>query len=214
MLASTWQEWLTLGDSLVVPEGVHHPSPFSAVLAAAPIPVADRVVVDAGSGAGLITISALSRGASAVIACDLDAVALAATRANVERLLGSAALERLSLFQADFRQLGMLRADLVLANPPQRPTAILAAVAAEERHFHTGGGSDGLDAIRTILDHVESREVCTTAAGVLPVEQLQTPRWPQRRIVSSAVTPMNSVWALAGVGETGVVNVWSFSREL
>lgn len=212
MLASTWQEWLTLGDSLVVPDGVHHPSPFSAVLAAAPITVAGRVVVDAGSGAGLITISALSRGASTVIACDLDAVALAATRANVERVLGASALERLALFQADFTQLGMLRADLVLANPPQRPTAILAAVPAHERHLHTGGGTDGLDAIRTILDHVETSEVCTTAAGVLPVAELQSPRWPHRAIVSTEVAPMNAVWALAGVGETGDVNVWSFSR--
>ncbi len=209
---STWEGWSEIGARLVVPEGVHHPSPFSAVLAAAPTDVRDRVVVDAGSGAGLITISALSRGARAVVACDLDAAALAATKDNVIRLLGESAAERLSLYQADFRQLGLLRADIILANPPQRPEYILSAVPASERHLHAGAGADGLDAIRLILDYAEVSEVCTTAAAVLPVETFDSPRWPNKRVVSSTVTPMNPVWKLAGVGETGGVTVWSFTR--
>ena len=84
-----------------MPAGVHHPSPFSAELAttvaSSPAEFGGKVVIDAGAGAGLITIAALVAGADHVIATDLDLNALAATRDNVRSILGDEAVSRISL---------------------------------------------------------------------------------------------------------------------
>lgn len=211
-VGGSWQRWFAYGQTLEVPDGVHHPSAFSAVLASSPIEVAGRTVVDAGSGAGLITISALARGASRVIALDLDAVALEATRANVAAALGDDGMSRLTLTQSDFSGLAALPADVVLANPPQRPEAILVDLPQEERAIHAVSGVDGLDLIRSILEYADSDEVVTTAAGVLDIARADSPRWPQRRLVTSVIAPLAPVWRLAGASDEDSVNVWCFSR--
>lgn len=205
--------WRELGATLKVPPQVHSPSAFSAVLASALPDLSGKVVIDAGSGAGLITISALSHGAQHVVACDFDAQALSATRRNVELVLGAAALDRLSLFQADFRHLSVVRADIVLANPPQRPEVILDDVEPEDRHLHEGGGVDGLETLRLLLDSVESAELWTTAAGVLPIDEVATARWHRPTRVYAETVPMHPAWVTAGSSLNGDVGVWVFERD-
>jgi methylase of polypeptide subunit release factors len=207
-VGSPWLDWFEFGSTLSVPEGVHHPSAFSAVLAAALPDLTGRVVVDAGAGAGLITIAALANGASHVVAYEIDPDAIAATRQNVERTVHS--LDRVSSFQGDFRNLGLLNADVVLANPPQRPTRILEAVEDAERHLHAGAGDDGLDVIRLLLSTARSNELYTTAAGVLDLDRLDVPTWGRRERVATTTVPMHPAWSL--LGSDGRVNVWRFVR--
>ncbi|MEZ3224835.1 50S ribosomal protein L11 methyltransferase, partial [Escherichia coli] len=53
-------------------------------LAARPQWVRDKRVLDFGSGSGVAAIAAARAGAAEVVACDLDPLALAASRANAE----------------------------------------------------------------------------------------------------------------------------------
>ncbi|MCS7478256.1 50S ribosomal protein L11 methyltransferase [Umezawaea endophytica] len=206
---SAWTAWHRLGAALTASPGVHRPSEFSALLASTLSDVWGRTVLDAGSGAGLIAVAALSAGASHVVALDRDPVALQDTAANVERLLGAAARDRLSLWQADFTQLGVLDADVLAVNPPQRPAHLLDLVEPEHRHLHEGGGHDGLDGVRLVLTHARCHEVRTTAADALPLDALR--RTPRR--LTTASLPVHPSWTPLVHAEETKVSVWAFDRS-
>ena len=210
-----WQEWHLVGQGLAVPAGVHHPSPFSAELASTvtstPGAVEGRVVIDAGAGAGLITIAALAAGAEHVIATDLDLTALAATRDNVRRILGEDAVGRISLLVSDFRMLHLLNADVLLTNPPQRPTALLEGTDAADRPVHDGAGPTGLGLIELLLDHACTADLITTTAGLLDIATLRVhKRWNGPELLASAHVPMDPVWRT--LGDDDRVNVWRYLR--
>ncbi|MGH8881801.1 MAG: methyltransferase, partial [Stackebrandtia sp.] len=177
------EPWTALGSKLEVSTGVHRPSTFSAFLAATMADSDGQTVVDAGCGAGLVTMAALAAGARHVVAQDYDAAALADTVRNVEEHLGGGARARLSLWESDWRQLAVMHADVLVVNPPQRPAAVLPDVPAEERHLHEGGGADGLDGIRLVLEHAGTTRVRTTAAAVLDITALRFRQWSAPRTV-------------------------------
>ncbi|HEX6341667.1 50S ribosomal protein L11 methyltransferase [Umezawaea sp.] len=206
---AAWTAWHRLGTTLTASPGVHRPTEFSGLLASTLSDVWGRTVLDAGCGAGLITVAALSAGATHVVALDRDEAALRDTAANVERLLGASARDRLSLWQADFTQLGVLDADVLAVNPPQRPSHLLDAVEPEDRHLHDGGGRDGLDGLRLVLDHARCHEVRTTAADVLPLETLR--RAPRR--LATASLPVHPSWLPLVQAEEAKVSVWAFDRS-
>ncbi|MEU8325567.1 methyltransferase [Nonomuraea sp. NPDC048881] len=114
--------WGSVGRKLEASPGVHRPSTFSAFLASTLDDTRDQVVLDAGCGAGLVTLAALTAGARHVIAQDHDGAALADTARNVIPFLGHEARKRLTLWEADWRLLAPMSADLLAVNPPQRPT--------------------------------------------------------------------------------------------
>jgi methylase of polypeptide subunit release factors len=203
---AAWTAWHKL--DLTTSAGVHRPSPFSALLASTMSDVWGRTVLDAGSGAGLIAVAALAAGASHVIAQDHDAAALRDTAANVERLLGASARDRLSLWQADFAQLGVLDADVLAVNPPQRPAHLLSSVEPEHLHLHEGGGQDGLDGLRLVLAHARCHEVRSTAADVLPLDSLH--RSPRR--LATSTLPMHPSWRPLVQASEAKVSVWAFDR--
>ena len=210
-----WQEWHLVGQGLAVPAGVHHPSPFSAELAttvaSSPAEFDGKVVIDAGAGAGLITIAALVAGADHVIATDLDLNALAATRDNVRSILGDEAVSRISLLVSDFRMLHLLNADVLVTNPPQRPTALLEGTDAADRAVHDGAGPTGLGLIELLLDHACTAEVITTTAGLLDITSLRIhDRWNEPELLASAHVPMDPVWRT--LGDDDRVNVWKYAR--
>lgn len=208
-----WQQWHTLAATLTAAAGVHLPSTFSCALAAAVPDLTDLTAVDAGSGAGLITIAALARGAHHVVALDSDPEALHATRRAVEQILGSAALQRLSLLCTDFRHLDLIDADVVLANPPQRPSRILEFVEPDQRHLHQGGGSDGLDGLRLLLRHSTAPVLLTTAASLLDLTPLDGHlRSYERTLLASADVPLHRCWS--ELGTDGTVTIWQFRRRL
>jgi hypothetical protein len=72
----------------------------------------------------------------------------------------------------------------VLANPPQRPSKNLDAVEPDQRHLHEGGGADGLDALRLLLNHVTAPRLTTTVSSVLDltraVNRAGWSRWSAR----------------------------------
>ncbi|GAB2621420.1 hypothetical protein Aab01nite_77780 [Paractinoplanes abujensis] len=200
-----WRSWFEFGRTLPLAPGVHAPSRFSALLAAALQDCGDRTVIDAGCGAGLITIAALRAGARHVIAIDSDPAAVELTRRNVAETLGVQPVEVLRL---DFRELDELDADLLAVNPPQRPASTLEAVEPDQRHLHVGGGADGLDTLRLVLRHTRAATVRTTAADTLPIRSVPA---VSRRRVLTATLPMHRAWHPL-TGPEAPVSVWELRR--
>jgi methylase of polypeptide subunit release factors len=208
--------WVEMGRRLTASPGVHQPSTFSALLAATMHDVRGQVVVDAGCGAGLVTVAALYAGAEHVIAQDYDPACLADTSANVEQLLGREARRRLTLWEADWRQLGPMCADLLAVNPPQRPLQLLPDVDPAVLHLHDGGGDDGLDALRLVLAHARTGRVRSTAAAALKLPDaspaLATGPWRAPRLIVSRTLPFDPAWRRFLPDLRGQVDVWEFTR--
>lgn len=128
-----------------------------------------RDVLDLGTGSGCIAIAAAHafRGAR-VDATDVSAGALAVARANVRR---HGLERRVHLQRADvFQGLAPRRYDMILANPPYVPDAVVARLPAEYRHEPRAGlasGRDGLDVVRRILAGAAAR---LRPRGLLVVE--------------------------------------------
>ncbi|MEV0809311.1 50S ribosomal protein L11 methyltransferase [Micromonospora sp. NPDC050200] len=215
-IRSDLERWTALGAELVTSPRVHRPSSFSALLASAVQDTAGEVVVDTGCGAGLVTIAALMADAQHVIAQDYDANCLIDTAANVERLLGPAARQRLTLWEADWRQLGPMRADVLAVNPPQRPTALLEDVDDDVLHLHDGGGDDGFAGLRMVLGHAGTPRVRTTAAAVLDLPaaapDLCGSRWSAPSVLTHAHLPLDPAWHRLVPELIGRVDVWEFTR--
>ncbi|NYE36066.1 ribosomal protein L11 methylase PrmA [Nocardioides cavernae] len=209
-----WREWYALGQQLTALDGVHSPSRFSALLAATMVDVEGLTVIDAGSGAGLITIAALAAGAEQVIAIDNDPAAARATADNVASVMGREGSRRLATQVLDFTSLGEVPADLLAVNPPQRPTRILQAVEPDQRHLHEGGGEDGLATLRLVMEHARTRVVRTTAADVLSVgtARRDSERWSEPRLVRREELPMHASWVTL-TGALGHVAVWDFQAR-
>jgi methylase of polypeptide subunit release factors len=205
--------WWALGARLAVSDGVHRPSRFSAALSAHLPTVTGAHVVDVGCGAGSVSVAALARGAAHAVAMDRDPAALLDTRANVTAVLGHAAARRLALLESDWAHLGLLRCDIAIANPHQRPSALLAAVAPAERHLHEGAGDDGADAIRALLHHGRADVMVLTLSSLLPVggHDLVTSRFTSAERLHDVTVEHDPVWAPL-VGDTAPsVGIWRFS---
>ena len=81
--------------------------------------VAGKTVLDFGSGSGVVAIAAAQAGAGRVIACDIDATALAAVRYNA--VLNGVTLEYLDDFFASTEKVDLLLAADVLYDPENIP---------------------------------------------------------------------------------------------
>lgn len=113
----------------------------------------DVGICDLGTGSGAIVVALLTELPRAHgTGSDISAAALAVARKNAERL-GVAA--RISFYEGDFGEGPDGRFDVVVSNPPYIRTQEIAALAPEVRDHDPraalDGGSDGLDAYRTIL---------------------------------------------------------------
>jgi release factor glutamine methyltransferase len=114
------------------------------------------VIADLGTGSGAIACAlAHARPAAEVLAVEASAGALAVASRNV-RALGLSA--RVRLLAGDlFAPLGALRAslDLVVANPPYLPSAVIPSLPPEvsrhEPRAALDGGPDGLAVLRRIV---------------------------------------------------------------
>jgi methylase of polypeptide subunit release factors len=137
------------GSELRWSEGVHAPSAFSELLVDSLPDPADLVCVDAGCGAGLVTVALLRRGARSVFAFDKDRYAVADARANVARLTPDTRRARIRI--GGFAELSGEPCELLVCNPPQRPRALWADLPrAAQRPFFVAG-DDGLGAVRLVL---------------------------------------------------------------
>lgn len=115
-------------------------------------PEAAARIADLGTGSGAVALAiARERPRACVLATDASAAALAVARGNAERL----ALANVDFALGDWcAALGAARFDLIVSNPPY--------IAAADPHLAQGdlrfepptalaSGSDGLDAIRTLV---------------------------------------------------------------
>jgi release factor glutamine methyltransferase len=149
----------------------------------------DPVMADLGTGSGAIACavaSALPR--AEVLAVELASGALAVASRNVRELGLS---ERVRLLAGDlFAPLGSLSAslDLVVANPPYLPSAVIGSLPPEvsrhEPRAALDGGPDGLGVIRRIV------------AGAPPV--LKPGGWLLMEIGEEQAGPIASLMAAEG----------------
>lgn len=207
------QRWT---QALHTSAGVHRPSSFSVALAALLPDLTGLRVADVGSGAGLISIAALDRGAAHVVALDRDPHALADTKGNVGRVLGERARARMSMWEADWSCLALLACDVLLVNPPQRPTRLLSAVPEHERHLHVGGGADGLDGIRAVLTHARAGQVLTTASSLLDPgpATLACGGYGPPDLVASAEVVHHTSWRALTADLCQPVHIWRYPRRV
>jgi release factor glutamine methyltransferase len=134
------------------------------------LPDGPALVVDVGTGSGCIACAiAAERPGARVIALEISAAAAAVARANVAALALSA---RVRVVESDlFSALGGEEADLIVANPPYLPTAVIPTLAPEVARFEPrvalDGGHDGLDVIRRLVADARPR---LAAGGALVLE--------------------------------------------
>jgi release factor glutamine methyltransferase len=149
----------------------------------------DPVMADLGTGSGAIACAVASRLPRAeVLAVELASGALAVASRNVRELGLS---ERVRLLAGDlFAPLGSLSAslDLVVANPPYLPSAVIGSLPPEvsrhEPRAALDGGPDGLGVIRRIV------------AGAPPV--LKPGGWLLMEIGEEQAGPIASLMAAEG----------------
>ena len=111
-------------------------------------------ILDIGTGSACIAVaSALAFPGARVDAVDISAAALEVARGNVE---GHGLTERIRLIQSDlYENLGDLKYDLIIANPPYVTAREMRRLPPEHRHepaLALAAGQDGLDVIRRLLD--------------------------------------------------------------
>jgi ribosomal protein L3 glutamine methyltransferase len=111
-------------------------------------------VLDLCTGSGCLAILAAHAFARAAIdASDVSSAALAVARKNVSRY---GLQKRVRLIRSNlFASLQGERYDLIVANPPYVSAAAMRRLPAEYRQepgLALGGGSDGLDLVRRIVD--------------------------------------------------------------
>ncbi|HET7340423.1 MAG TPA: protein-(glutamine-N5) methyltransferase, release factor-specific, partial [Methylomirabilota bacterium] len=137
---------------------------------------------------------AVERPGARVIALEVSPAAVALAAANVAALGLTA---RVSVVRSDvFAALdGATRADLIVANAPYLPSALIATLAPEVSRFDPrealDGGADGLDVIRRIAREAPAR---LTPGGALVLE---TSGGEQARTTAALL------------GAAGFVEVWT-----
>jgi release factor glutamine methyltransferase len=109
-------------------------------------------ICDLGTGSGAILVTLLSElPAASGVGVDLSTAAIDIARRNGER---HGVTGRVDWLCGDYTEVPRERFDILVANPPYVATAEISGLALEVRahdpHLALDGGSDGLDAYRTI----------------------------------------------------------------
>lgn len=191
--------------------GVHTPSPFTQALISA-LPRVDGLdVIDAGCGAGSVTVALLRRGAAHVSAWDIVPAAIVDTLENVRR---HADLSRLTTRLESFAGLADAPADLLVTNPPQRPRSVWEQLPADARGIGAGG-EDGLGPLTTILAATCAPRVITsistlTAPDLAPLAARCG--FARVRVLADQPVAHDPVWRHAGSLADARVRVWELTR--
>ena len=149
-------EWDFYGRTFRVDRRALVPRPETEILVEQALRAASdaRVVLDAGTGSGIIAITyLLERPEARAVALDVSVDALALCRENAERL---GVLTRLSLLASDWLSaLGAVQFDLVLSNPPYLAIGeaphLPPTVRDHDPRRALFAGDDGMAAIRQLL---------------------------------------------------------------
>jgi methylase of polypeptide subunit release factors len=194
-----------------VSPGVHTPSPFTQALMAA-LPHVDGLdVIDAGCGAGAVTVALLLRGAAHVSAWDIVPAAVDDTLENARR---HADASRVTPHLGSFELLADDPADLLVTNPPQRPRVVWEHLPADARGIGAGG-EDGLEPLETIVASTRATRVITsistlTAADLAPVAARHG--FTRTSLLADEPVAHDPVWRHAGSLAAARVRVWELAR--
>jgi methylase of polypeptide subunit release factors len=189
-------------------EGVHAPSAFSELLVDSLPDPAGLVCVDAGCGAGLVTIALLRRGARQVFAFDKDRDAIRDARTNVGRLVPDASRARIRM--GGFAELSGEPCDLLLCNPPQRPKALWADLErAAQRAFYVAG-DDGLGAVRLVLARTHAPRAVFSLSSLVCADAsaLAAEFGREAHVLGEHVVRHDPIWARISPELAAPARVW------
>ena len=206
--------WLD-GEPLAirVSPGVHTPSPFTQALVNSLPRVDGLEVIDAGCGAGAVTVALLLRGAAHVSAWDIVPAAIEDTLENVGR---HADPGRVTPHLGSFDHLADAGADadLLVTNPPQRPRSVWEQLPADARGIGAGG-EDGLEPLELILASTRAPRVITsistlTAPDLAPLARRHG--FERASVLADVQGAHDPIWRYAGNLEDARIRVWELSR--
>ena len=197
--------------SIRVSPGVHTPSPFTQALIAALPRVDGLTVIDAGCGAGAVTVALLLRGAAHVSAWDIVPAAIEDTLENVSRHADPA---RVTPHLGSFDCIADVDADLLVTNPPQRPRSVWERLPADARGVGAGG-EDGLEQLELILASTRAPRVITsisslTAPDLAPIARRHG--FEHTSLLADIQGAHDPIWRYAGSLEDARIRVWELRR--
>lgn len=113
-------------------------------------------ILDIGTGTGCLIISLLKEYPNATgTAVDISETALNVARYNAEALQ---VLKRMEFIHSPWDAIDVGQYDLILSNPPYIPSGDVVGLEPEVREFDPmialDGGEDGLDAYRSLTEHL------------------------------------------------------------
>jgi release factor glutamine methyltransferase len=148
-----------------------------------------RLAVDVGTGTGCIAVSLAAHISNLrCLASDISIDALRVARDNIHR---HGVQERVACLQTDLLPAAGRRFDLICANLPYIPTAILQSlpVARWEPSLALDGGPDGLDQVQRLL----SRSPLALAPGGQMLLEIEATQGPQALELARLAFPHSDV---------------------
>jgi methylase of polypeptide subunit release factors len=197
--------------ALRVSPGVHRPSPFTQAVVNALPRVDGLQVIDAGCGAGAVTVALLRHGAAHVSAWDIVPEAVEDTIENARRHADAA---RVTPHLGSFDHLADEDADLLVTNPPQRPRSVWEQLAADSRGVGAGG-ENGLEKLELILASTRASRVITSISSLVapdltPVAQRHG--FAQVTMLADVEGAHDPIWRYAGSLDEARIRVWDLRR--
>lgn len=137
----------------------------------------EGVVADLGTGSGCLLLAVLSnRPLASGIGIEASPEAAQLARANVEKVGLSSRAQILNCSWDDWD--GWSTCDLIMSNPPYIETGVIDALEPEVRDHDPrqalDGGSDGLDAYRSIFNHTEMMKLGAALVLEIGFDQADT----------------------------------------
>jgi methylase of polypeptide subunit release factors len=192
-------------------EGVHAPSPFSELLVDSLPDPADLACVDAGCGAGLVTVALLRRGAREVFAFDKDRYAVADARQNVARLAPDPQRARIRI--GGFAELSGEPCDVLVCNPPQRPKALWADLERSAQRPFFVAGDDGLGAVRLVLGRTPAARAIFSLSSIVCADASALAAEFDREVhlLGECLVQHDPVWQRIAPELLAPARVWEFA---
>jgi len=114
-----------------------------------------KAVLDVGSGSGILSLFALSQGASYVVAVDVNRLAALSTLCTL-LANGHSSFDVVSCdFRACFRENAARSFDVALINPPYLPVDFQSAECSDRLSWSWCGGPSGAEATLQLLESLE-----------------------------------------------------------